>query len=174
MRKWEIPRGFTLLELIMTLSVLVILLIVAVPSFKAISERGSIERLATELTGFYQHARSEAVLRNQTLFAHITFPVSTAHTAADWSLTLTDSDISGAGSTISVFNGAVFNGLTVHHTYSSEQVSFEGIRGRAKSGTFAFYSTQDSSKKIELRTSNPPGRIKVCASNGDLYGYKQC
>ena len=157
----------------MTLSVLVILLIAAVPSFKAMSERGNIERLATELTGFYQLACSEAVLRNQTLYAHISFPKSSAHSVPDWSLTLTDSASVG-GVTINLLNGTAFDSLSVLHTYSSDRVSFDGVRGRAKSGTFAFYSTQDRSKKIELRTSNPPGRIKVCATNGELYGYKKC
>lgn len=174
MRKWEIARGFTLLELIITLSVLSVLFVSALPAFKSISERSQVERLTTELTGFYQYARSEAVLRNQDLYAHITFAQNTAHSVPDWSLILTDSGVSGGGTTISQLSGEAFNRLSVYHTYSSDQVSFDGVRGRAKSGTFIFYPTNNSANQMELRTSNPPGRLKLCATNEDLYGYKMC
>ncbi|MFA0412769.1 GspH/FimT family pseudopilin [Vibrio renipiscarius] len=174
MRKWELARGFTLLELIITLSVLAVLFISAMPAFKSITERAQVEQLTTELTGFFQYARSEAVLRNKDLYVHITFPQGISHSVPNWSMTLTDSDVTGAGTTISQLSGNAFTSISVFHTYSSDQISFDGVRGRAKSGTFKLFPTNDTTKQIELRTSNPPGRIKVCGAEGDLYGYKEC
>ncbi|WP_232055100.1 GspH/FimT family pseudopilin [Vibrio taketomensis] len=174
MRKWEIPRGFTLLELIITVSILSVLVMIAIPSFQSVKERSQTERLATEMTGFFLLARSEAVLQNKTLYGHIDFPANGDHVSSNWSIQLTDSSIPLTGNVIQEFSGAAFRGLTVHHNYSSDQIAFEGIRGRAKSGTFKFFPSNDSGKQLEIRTSNPPGRVKVCATSEGLYGYKKC
>lgn len=174
MKKWEIHRGFSLLELVLALSLMIGLFTSVIPSFLRVAETAEMKRLAAELTGFIHQAKSEAVFRNQTLYAHITFAKDSDYTQPDWRITLTDSNVTGAGTILSILNGYDFDGLTVRHSYTSEQISFDGIRGRAKSGSFHFFPSSDRTKKLELRTSNPPGRVKICATNQALYGYLQC
>jgi len=55
--------GFTLIELMAVLTVAVVLLMVAVPSFQAMLRTNRIAALTNELTTALQYARSEAVSR---------------------------------------------------------------------------------------------------------------
>jgi type IV fimbrial biogenesis protein FimT len=61
------PRGFTLLELLIVISIAAILLTLAVPSFRSVmltSERGEA---STSLYGGLVRAHSEAIIRNATI-----------------------------------------------------------------------------------------------------------
>ncbi len=56
-------RGFTLLELLITLSIAAILLAVAIPSYQGIVQRNAVAAHANDLIGALNYARSEAVTR---------------------------------------------------------------------------------------------------------------
>jgi type IV fimbrial biogenesis protein FimT len=57
-------RGFTLIELMVTITVLAILLVVAVPSFDGIRLSSRLTSYATDLMASSQLARTEAIKRN--------------------------------------------------------------------------------------------------------------
>jgi type IV fimbrial biogenesis protein FimT len=57
------PRGFTLIEAMVTIAVLVILLMVAAPSFRSFTEGQRIKNAASELGSALSYARSEAIAR---------------------------------------------------------------------------------------------------------------
>lgn len=57
-------RGFTLVELMVTVTILVILLSIAVPSFEAVRFSNRLNSYATALLAGSQLARSEAIKRN--------------------------------------------------------------------------------------------------------------
>ena len=60
----HVPRGFTLVELLVTLAVAAILLGVAAPSFRDVVQRNRQESALYALTGSLQLARSEAIKRS--------------------------------------------------------------------------------------------------------------
>ncbi|MFA0569485.1 Tfp pilus assembly protein FimT/FimU [Vibrio gallaecicus] len=163
-------RGFTFLELLITISVLSILLAVAAPSFSSVSETVKMQRLATELNGFMIQAKSEAVMRNEELFVHFSFADDNPQSTGVWEINLKDA----SNNVLLFLDGSPFNNLTVSHRYSSQKIKFEKVRGRPSSGHIAFYPTLSSSNKIKVILSNPPGRIKVCGVGGPLYDYKAC
>jgi type IV fimbrial biogenesis protein FimT len=57
-------RGFTLIELMVALSVLAMLMFMAVPSFRDAGLPGQLRSVANDLVGATQLARSEAIKRN--------------------------------------------------------------------------------------------------------------
>jgi len=58
-------KGFTLIELMVTIALLAIIISLAVPSFSSIIRDNRIYSLSQELRGTLQQARSEAVKRNE-------------------------------------------------------------------------------------------------------------
>jgi type IV fimbrial biogenesis protein FimT len=60
-------RGFTIVELMITLALLAILIALAAPSFNDASLSGKLGSFASQLVASTQIARSEAVKRNQTV-----------------------------------------------------------------------------------------------------------
>ncbi|SBV35424.1 putative pilus assambly protein [uncultured Stenotrophomonas sp.] len=57
-------RGFSLLELMVTVAVLAILMAIAVPGFSALINRDRLTSQANELVALVQYARSEAIRLN--------------------------------------------------------------------------------------------------------------
>jgi prepilin-type N-terminal cleavage/methylation domain-containing protein len=58
-------RGFTLIELMITLTVLFIFFVMAVPSFAGLKQRSAIRGASDQVLSFWNEARFEAVKRNQ-------------------------------------------------------------------------------------------------------------
>jgi prepilin-type N-terminal cleavage/methylation domain-containing protein len=58
-------KGFTLIELVVTIAVIFIFFIMAVPSFASLKQRSAIRGAADQMLGFWNEARFEAVKRNQ-------------------------------------------------------------------------------------------------------------
>lgn len=58
-------RGFTLVELIVTIAVLAILTVAAIPSFVDFRERAAVRGAGDQLVSFWADARLEALKRNQ-------------------------------------------------------------------------------------------------------------
>ncbi|USD41770.1 GspH/FimT family pseudopilin [Vibrio sp. SCSIO 43135] len=172
-RNWETSLGFTLLELLITIAVMAAILLAAAPSFSSLTTASQMTRLADELLGFMNQAKSEAVFRNQDLWAHINV-ATIPDDSGTWSITLTDSDAPGSGTALLTMSGKPFTNIALEPVYSSEQVKFGGVRGKVKAGSMYFYPTEQTSKKLKLSTSYGASRILVCGVGGDVYGYPEC
>ncbi|AGA91849.1 prepilin-type N-terminal cleavage/methylation domain-containing protein [Thioflavicoccus mobilis 8321] len=81
-------RGVTLIELVVTLSIVVILLTIAVPSFQNAIATNRIAALTNELSTALQLARSEAVNRGRTVTVcksdDLSDSTPSCNTSADW------------------------------------------------------------------------------------------
>lgn len=67
MNQIQASKGFTLIELMVTIAVMAILLAIAVPSFNEFRQRAAIRGAADQVATFWGDARFEALRRNQFL-----------------------------------------------------------------------------------------------------------
>ena len=61
------PRGFTLIELMVSVAVMTILLMIAIPSFLDFRERAAVRGAGDELVSFWANAKLEALKRDRTI-----------------------------------------------------------------------------------------------------------
>lgn len=172
---WEMPRGFTLLELLITVAVLSIILAFAAPSFQNVFETNKMQRLANELHGFVIEGKSEAVLQRERLWAHIIMPGSSS-SDGNWRIELTDNGTEGEGTVLFSFSGTPYEGIVVTPSYASDQISFDDVYGRPSSGSIRFYPVGEPSKVLKLISHTLSARVRVCSdsSNTEYYGYSTC
>jgi prepilin-type N-terminal cleavage/methylation domain-containing protein len=64
-------RGFTLIELMVTVAVIVIVMLLAIPSFLAFRQRAATRAAAESVTSFWNQARMDAAKRNQMVKVNI-------------------------------------------------------------------------------------------------------
>ncbi|MGO2343632.1 GspH/FimT family pseudopilin [Vibrio litoralis] len=169
-------RGFTLIEMLISLVVLAVLLAAAVPSFSGMSERSKMQRLAEELQGFWGQAKSEAVLRNQELYLH--FVQDGAAYAGEWALVTNTSPTAPSDrhaakvNALTYLDGAPFKNITVNYTASSTTTIFDRVNGRpTQNGNIQF--SVDSIKPLMLKFHNRSS-TRICSVTGGAYGYPEC
>ncbi|WP_165310526.1 GspH/FimT family pseudopilin [Vibrio ziniensis] len=167
------PRGFTLLEMMLTMAVLTILLSASIPNFYQFQQRQKIKALAQELHGFLIQAKSEAVYRNTDLWAHIRFDSNPTFTG-DWEIRLTNSDKDTQGETIQLLNGNRYRDVIFSSSYLSNQIKFDGVRGKITNGHLSLSSIMSTQKKLQFKSSFGASRILICGEGEALYGYPMC
>lgn len=115
-------RGFTLIELIITMAIAVVLLSIAVPSFTTMLRNNRVTTLANEFITTINLARSEAIRRGTT----ITVSSTSGNTAWQngWSMT------PAASSTVLRQTAALPSGNTLIASASTSSISFDSL-GRA-------------------------------------------
>ncbi len=77
-------RGFTLLELVITMAVAAILLVIAIPSFQYITTSNRISGEINDLLGDMQFAKAEAIKEGQTVTICASTDEATCSGAAAW------------------------------------------------------------------------------------------
>jgi len=105
-------RGFTLLELMFTLTMAAVLLGLAIPSFRTMTASNRVVTQANEMVSAVNFARSEAITRNTNItFCRATTAVTTncAPSLADWSnwILRTPAGVVVRRGTINTYGGTV-------------------------------------------------------------------
>ncbi|MFI8482568.1 GspH/FimT family pseudopilin [Pseudomonas sp. NPDC078700] len=77
---WLHHKGFTLVELMVTVAVLAIFAAIAVPSMSSLIQSNRVQGAADEFLSQLQYARSEAILRNRVVTVE-----NTSGTTGEWS-----------------------------------------------------------------------------------------
>jgi type IV fimbrial biogenesis protein FimT len=153
-RRRAAPRGFTLIELMVTLTVLAVLLSLAAPSFSRLVAGNRIAMRANDLVGALNVARTEAIRRAQ----GVTLRSADADDYAKGWTVFPDADLSGtAGSASDESDGKV---LTQTAAFSGTPT----IKRVTRSGTAPSftYAASTSSDRIYLVFTSR-GAIKASA-----------
>ncbi|NAW68412.1 prepilin-type N-terminal cleavage/methylation domain-containing protein [Vibrio sp. V27_P1S3P104] len=168
-------RGFTLLELLITVSVLAVMLTFSAPNFTNINQQTKMVTLADELHGFFIQAKSEAVFRGQDLWVHIEGMPSTT---GEWRLILSSSSVlppANSPKIIAVLSGERYRNLFIDNTDSINSVKFDYVMGNpVQAGSLTLKKHFQDSDGIKVIIHNRAGRIKVCSLSGENYGFTKC
>lgn len=193
---WRKPGGFTLVELLFTIAILVILLVIAAPSFVDTLDRRRVINATEALVGQVQQARSVAIARNEEI--SIVFDkadddswwCSGLTDAASCDCTVTDEDdddactvgVPAPGSTerMLVRTGSDgFNGIDLSAGAFPLTITFEPTRGirTAPADADDEVLELESSRGLQTRIAvGLLGRITTCSPSGDSFigGVKPC
>lgn len=176
--RFSAMRGFTLIEMMISVAVLIVLVAIAAPSFNNFFDKYRVKRAADTFSSFLINSKSEAIKRNQTVRTVIT------GSGATWcaGMTVNDTcDCSSTGTSACKIDGA-------DRVISS--ASFKGVElnGPATAYAFEFKSqrgTLTDNETVELESAaglelnvvvSRVGRIKLCSpsGSGNLGGYPVC
>ncbi|RTZ15341.1 prepilin-type N-terminal cleavage/methylation domain-containing protein [Vibrio aquaticus] len=166
-------RGFTFFELVITLVVLGVVLAIAAPNFSSMNQETQMRRFADELHNYLVQSKSEAVWRNQNLWSHISLSTNPSP-AGEWTFTLTTSDVNNAGTKLLELSSRAYKDIVLESNYSSDQIKFDGTRGKVKDGHLRFYIDSQTNNVLRLKSAYSSSRIMICGEGGSLYGYPSC
>lgn len=79
-------RGFTLMELMVTIAILAIMVIIAVPDFTSIIQNNTITSTTNDLISSLHYARSEAIKRNTLVSVCATADTTYTTCGGNWNL----------------------------------------------------------------------------------------
>lgn len=179
----QVCRGFTLIELMLTLIIVAVGIALAVPTVESITQRRHATAKAEQLASFLANARSESVKSNRQLSVQLT------HTSDDSWCIGADDDTDGCDCLTA---NACTVGTTEFRLDSSDMPKskmtehsadttfiFDPVRGIKRSDDLAFHSyvIRSDNNAYELQVSiSPTGRVVVCNPDSDLAvpGYKDC
>lgn len=122
--------GFTLIELMITLSIVIILAFIATPNWSNLIQDNSLSSAVNQVQGFYQLARSEALKRNKSV------TLTSSDSRQNWALT---HDVSGANETIKTHSISSDNIVIIPSGGNASEVSITvSSNGFAENETLAF------------------------------------
>ena len=178
-------RGFTIVELMITLAIAAIGLALAVPTVENITQRRHATAKAEQLASFLAFARSEAVKSNRQISVQLT-----RTDANSWCI---GADEGPAGCDCFTANSCIV-GTTEVRMDSVEQPKskleafepsgdatfvFDPVRGTLREDDLEprEYQIRSDNDEFELQVNvSPTGRVRVCNPDADraVPGFKEC
>lgn len=177
-------NGFTLLELLITVTVLGILLAFAVPNFGPMMSKSKMTNLSEELRHLVMMGRSEAVFRNTPVYLHflgLEKDVSNKNGRFCLVVSLSDTLANCSDDTgkLYITTGEQFSRIEVTRTHDKSFIKFGHVNGRPEgiaSGSAEYEKILDFGEpqnKIDFKV-NGAGTVKVCDPSGTSSQYKSC
>jgi len=165
--------GFTLIELMVVIAVAAVLATIAVPALNDFLEKARVRGAAEAALADLTYARTESVLRNQTITVSIT-------TGTNWCYGLNAGgtcNCATAGScSIKSVAGSTFNGTTLTSNFTS--LTFDGTQGTISGagGTIGTDTILIGNALGQAGVKLLPVSVKLCApsSYAATMGYPSC
>lgn len=170
----KVNDGFTVVELLVTVSIVAVLLGLAVPSFRDLFERQRLETVADTIMSDLRAARAEAISRGPEDALRVEFTTA----ISSWSYTITDTsdtvylqrssdDLYGATVVMTIANTAFGD----YDLDGKRDFSLDALRGLALDGAGTITLTSSSGYAISV-VRNLLGKIDLCSDS--MSGYSAC
>lgn len=153
--KLKANKGFTLIELIVTVAIVIILSTIALPSWTSLIQENSISSAVNRVQSIYQLTRSEALKRNEDI------TLTSSNNMQTWTLS---NDVSGASSTIKTATLSTEQVTITSGDGSTDEISIT-VKGSgfAENKSLAF-SWEDEYRCLIIFSS---GQSKISTESGD-------
>lgn len=166
-------RGFTLVEMMITIAIIAITAMIAAPSFNAFFDKYRVKRAAETVSAFLVNTKSEAVKRNKTVNAVITV------SGATWCAGMTEAatcDCTTAGAcqidgVDRVVSSATFKGVELNGPDTGHVFNFKPILRDVDTDTVELESADGLKLNVVVSRF---GRIRLCSPSGSVGGYPVC
>lgn len=182
-------KGFTLIELMVTVAIIAIIALVAVPSMTAMIETRRMQNATEFVYARVSAARVEAIKQSKTMY--VTFATGNG---GNWSIGMSDkvscqpataptdctvtTKVNGTDTDLSyVFSGTDHTRVNMTSaafgTPSSAQANFTAGRGTSNAGAVTLTSTAGLQTQIQV---NALGRVIICSptGTGKVGAYRDC
>ena len=175
-----VKRGFTLLELLVTLVILSIILGAGVPLMLGMAESMRLQGAAQDTYALLQYARSDALRTTEKRFVVWDTDggnwCAAVATVNDCECLSEDCSIDGV---LRQVNGADYTGVSVSANFAAgDYTRFDGMRGlaEANAGHAALQLTDDGGAvEAEVRVVvSVLGRVRYCKESGEIGDYPAC
>jgi type IV fimbrial biogenesis protein FimT len=167
-------RGFTLIEMMATVAVAGVVMTAAVPSLQGWVDQQRLKGVAGELSSDLQHARTEALLRNEGV--RISFGGSACYVLHTGAADRCRCEADGSGrcddgtAPIKTVALPMARGIALQANVRS--VLFSPEHGTATpAATLHLHGAQG---RTVQHTVNLMGRVRSCAAQGAVTGYSAC
>jgi prepilin-type N-terminal cleavage/methylation domain-containing protein len=171
-------RGFTLIEMMVTIAVAAILVSLALPSFGGLMEKFRARRATETMAASMYLAKSEAIKRNTPVRVVFT----SSNSGATWCYGLTTGDTCTCTTANScklddaesVVTSTQFKGISLANPATGSVFSFNPLRGTVNAGNVQFKSDKFGYQSRVVLSGF--GRVTTCSAAGTGYlgGFKEC
>lgn len=156
--------AFTLIELLIVISIVAILAAIAYPNFASFIERQKLISAAERLSSDFRWAKSEAIKRNENVTIDFVDGID-----GSWSYTINDED--GVIKSFTASDIADYSIISMTQNFGADDTGFSPVIGNAlENGTVSFVSDNGSDLQVILSML---GRVRICSNTG-LSGYETC
>lgn len=171
--KQPLENGFSLIELIITLLILSIIMLAAIPSWSDVFKRKRLSAAVEEVADTLSLARSESTSRAKNITASFTINGETS-----WCMALSDSgDCNCLGGICTMEGGTRLiqstsfkdTSISLIDFNGNNYVTFDSIRGVASNSGSIVFSNPPYSIKLII---NKMGVVSTCSDN--VTGYGSC
>jgi prepilin-type N-terminal cleavage/methylation domain-containing protein len=168
-------KGFTLLELLITITVLAIIMAFGVPNLTGFFEKQRVTGAAQSFMSDVQYARAESIKQNTDVVIQLD--------ATQWCYALDDTPVAspclcaGASSAANcTINGNTYVVTSdrfpdVSMTENVTTLTFDPARGTMTPAGSVAFSSGPYSVRVIMSTI---GRARICATAGSSWGYDEC
>lgn len=170
-------RAFTIIELLISLTVLMILISVATPAYNYLFSQQALVASGERLYQFLRLASVESRKQNKKIYVHF----CQRGTTQEWAMAMSEDNscqcfiensclVNGVQQRATLSDGDLVSTSIDDITFTGSQASYNPMRFTVNAGSITLSNTAGYKLKVIQSTM----RLRICTPESAQLGYKQC